>query len=642
MPTVSIYEDDVTAELGEVLANYGSKQNLVKSFDELCFSFGLELDEVTSEYEMFKKERGDAFKPEDAVGKSTEKIFRVEVPANRYDLLCHEGLMIAFKVFLGLTTPPKIVLSRPDSVVQIDVDASVYPLRPFVVGAVLRNIKFTPSIYRSFIDAQDKLHQNLCRRRTLVAIGTHDLDKIDISGRINYSTRSPSDIHFTPLKQTTAMSGEALMEFYSKHPDLKEYCRIIKDSPVFPLITDKASSDRVLSLPPIINSEHSKISLDTRNVFIEMTATDLTKANVCLNTFISAFSQYVADQPFSVEPVMVNYPADHGYAAVAGQSILYPNLTTRTVEVDAELIKASINKNDATLTPESISSLLTKTCCTAVPTGSSNLAVSVPVYRSDIMHACDVVEDACIAYGFGNIVPEQSPTLGRPREQPINKLSDLIREKMAMFGYDECLNWTLCSERENFNAMGRDVPTTVVGGEEEWSLTKEVPVRLSNPKTKEFEIVRTSLLPGLLKVVASNKHNPVPIRLFEVGDVVFQSAPGEAVNERRVASIFVGKTAGFELKHGLMNALMRFLGYVLEEELKSAFCRIKNTYTLRPSSHPSFMKEMQCEVCIDDVPVGVIGVVHPNVLQEYGIDFGVASAMELNLELFLERIMRKE
>ncbi len=58
MPTISIYEDDVKAELGSILASYGSKQDLVKSFDELCFNFGLELDEVTSEYEMFKKERG--------------------------------------------------------------------------------------------------------------------------------------------------------------------------------------------------------------------------------------------------------------------------------------------------------------------------------------------------------------------------------------------------------------------------------------------------------------------------------------------------------------------------------------------------------------------------------------------------------
>lgn len=58
MPTISVYEDNVKADIGDVLLNYGSKQGLVKSFDEMCFDFGLELDEVTSEYEMFKKERG--------------------------------------------------------------------------------------------------------------------------------------------------------------------------------------------------------------------------------------------------------------------------------------------------------------------------------------------------------------------------------------------------------------------------------------------------------------------------------------------------------------------------------------------------------------------------------------------------------
>ena len=646
MPTVSIYEDDVKAELGETLKNYGSKKSLVKSFDELCFNFGLELDEVTSEYEMFKKERGDAFKPEDAVGKSTEQIFRVEVPANRYDLLSHEGLMIAFKVFLGLIKPPHVKLSTSTPVYEIKVDSSVYPLRPFVVGAVLRNIKFTPSIYRSFIDCQDKLHQNLCRRRTLVAIGTHDLDKVT-GTTVHYSARTPPAINFVPLKQSVSMNGNELLEFYLKHPDLKEYCRIIKDSPVFPLITD--SKETVLSLPPIINSDHSKITLETRNVFIEMTATDLTKANVCLNTFVSHFSQYCAE-PFTVEPVVVRYPSDHGYAAVAGRSMVYPNLETRTMTVDAQTIKAGVNPDEVALTPEKICTLLTRMCCeshvVANPSSDSQIiSLQVPVYRSDIMHACDVVEDVCIAYGFGNMPARPAQTLGRPREQPVNKLSDLLREKLAMFGYDECLNWTLCSEKENFAAMGREqVPTVVTDvGVSRWDLNKEVPVRLSNPKTKEFEIVRTSLLPGLLKVVASNKHNPVPIRLFEVGDVVFQSTNGDgAVNERRIAAVYAGKTAGFELKHGLLNAVMRFLGYVLEEELGENFNRIKKTYSLCESDHPSFMKEMQGEVVVNGVSVGVVGVIHPNVLAEYGLDFAVASALELNLEPFLKWVLESK
>jgi phenylalanyl-tRNA synthetase beta chain len=577
---------------------------------------------------------GESFKPEDAASKSQEKIFRVEVPANRYDLLSHEGLMIAFKVFLGVSKVPKVRLSSTTPKLSVKVDSSASEIRPFIVAAVLRGIKFTPSLYRSFIDCQDKLHQNLCRRRTLVAIGTHDLDLVE--GQIRYEGVQPDKFNFVPLKQHTSMNGVELMEFYKTHPDLKEYCRIIRDSPVYPLVSD---SKGVLSLPPVINSERTKISLDTKNVFIEMTANDLTKANVCLNIFVTAFSQYCAE-PFTVEPVAVEYQPSHQAASVAGKTIIYPQLETRTMEVPLSLIKAGVNPQDDSLTGEKIVDLLNRMCCPSTLQGSS-VSVEVPVFRSDVMHACDIVEDVCIAYGFGNIVPETAKTLGRPREQPVNKLSDLLREKLAMFGYDECLTWSLLSEKENYDFMARsEVPTVVPSSHVKgYDLSKEIPVRLSNPKTKEFEIVRTSLLPGLLKVVASNKHNPVPIRLFEIGDVVFQS-PGEgAVNERRLAAIYAGKTSGFELKHGLLNALMRFLGYVLEEEMGAAFNRIAKTYQVRESSHPSFLKQMQGEVVIDGVVVGVVGAVHPNVLNDFGIDFAVCSAIELNLEVFLEKIL---
>ncbi len=53
-------------------------------------------------------------------------------------------------------------------------------VRPFIVGAVLRGVQFDKARYNSFIDLQDKLHQNLCRQRTLVAIGTHDLSTLKV------------------------------------------------------------------------------------------------------------------------------------------------------------------------------------------------------------------------------------------------------------------------------------------------------------------------------------------------------------------------------------------------------------------------------------------------------------------------------
>lgn len=77
---------------------------------------------------------------------------------------------------------------------------------------MLRNITFDEARYESFIALQDKLHQNLARQRTLVSIGTHDLDTIQ--GPFSYEALPPKDISFVPLNQTKEMNGEELMTFY--------------------------------------------------------------------------------------------------------------------------------------------------------------------------------------------------------------------------------------------------------------------------------------------------------------------------------------------------------------------------------------------------------------------------------------------
>lgn len=113
-----------------------------------------------------------------------------------------------------------------------------------------------------------------------------------LQGPFTYKALPPAQISFTPLKQTEEFKADVLMEHYLQNDQkLKKFVPIIKDSPVYPVIYD--SNGVVLSLPPIINGAHSAISLDTKNVFIECTATDLTKANVVLNTVVTMFSEYV-------------------------------------------------------------------------------------------------------------------------------------------------------------------------------------------------------------------------------------------------------------------------------------------------------------------------------------------------------------
>lgn len=77
----------------------------------------------------------------------------------------------------------------------------------------MRDITFNPERYTSFIDLQDKLHQNICRKRSLVAIGTHDLDTIE--GPFTYDALPPEDIKFKALNQTEVYNAAELMEIYS-------------------------------------------------------------------------------------------------------------------------------------------------------------------------------------------------------------------------------------------------------------------------------------------------------------------------------------------------------------------------------------------------------------------------------------------
>merc|ERR1719265_454761 len=113
------------------------------------------------------------------------------------------------------------------------------------------------------------------------------------------------------------MDGDRMMDVLSSHQQLKAYLPLIRDSPVYPVIYD--SKRTVLSLPPIINGDKSKITVNTKHIFIECTATDLTKANIVLNTICSMFGEYCSPA-FHVEPVEVVYSSDY-----PGNSFTKPN-----------------------------------------------------------------------------------------------------------------------------------------------------------------------------------------------------------------------------------------------------------------------------------------------------------------------------
>lgn len=195
--------------------------------------------------------------------------------------------------------------------------------------------------------------------------------------------------------------------------------------------------------------------------------------------------------------------------------------------------------------------MLDKMAYSAKPSNSDPniLDVDVPVTRADVLHQCDIMEDVAIGFGFNSLprtFPGKSGTIAAPL--PINKLTDIVRLETAMCGWSEVLPLILCSHDENFAWLNRkdDGKTAVV---------------LANPKTAEYQIVRTSLLPGVLKTVRENRKHSLPIKVFEVSDVAFKDETLErkSRNERHFCAAICGKTSGFEVVHGLLDRVMAML-----------------------------------------------------------------------------------
>jgi len=365
----------------------------------------------------------------------------------------------------------------------------------------------------------------------------------------------------------------------------------------------------VLSLPPIINSNHSKITLNTRNVFIEVTATDLTKAGIVLNTVCAMFSEYCADK-FCVEAVDV--------VSASGVSSSYPDLSTRLVEANLDYVTSGVGiKLDA----HGVIKLLEKMSLHSIlAEDKQTLKVSVPCTRSDILHACDIMEDVAIAYGFNNLEKISPSTTTQGKQQILNKVSNMIRQEVAMAGFTEILTLALCSREENYKLLGR--------------LDDALAVTIANPKTLEFQIARTTMLVGLLKTVKENKKTPLPLKLFELSDVVMKDSKTDvgSSNKRNLCAVYCAQTSGFEVIHGLLDRVM-LLNRVQWKESSQATPK-GDYYHLKSSDDPAFLHGRSCDILLNENKIGVIGVLHPQVLENYHIPFP-CSAFEICIEQFV-------
>ncbi|CAF1322083.1 unnamed protein product [Rotaria sordida] len=305
---------------------------------------------------------------------------------------------------------------------------------------------------------------------------------------------------------------------------------------------------------------------------------------------VTMFAQYCS-KPFEIESVEVEQ--------VDGKVIVYPNLSDRVQDISVKKINQRIGiEVDA----EKTATLLNRMCLQTKVIDSDRIRVNIPVTRADILHFCDIAEDCAVAYGFNNIRKTVPKTSCIGNEFELNRVSDLLRHSVAESGFIEALTFTLYScpdVAEKFGTNIENIPA----------------VHIANPKTQDFQIGRTSLLPGLLKTVANNQGTALPIQLFEVSDVILKDSTGETGcrNERRLCAIFYNKIPGFEKIHSLLDRMMTLVKVPYNENRTND----KGYYLNNQGEDSAFFPGRHAQVILCGQNIGVIDVLHPNVIEPF-------------------------
>jgi phenylalanyl-tRNA synthetase beta chain len=518
------------------------------------------------------------------LGTDTEEVgpdyVKIEYNPNRVDFSSYGGVARAFRGLMGWETGLPEFEAKKGSIV-LSVDKSVAEVRPYVVAATIRNLKVDIDTLKELIDMQEDLHWMVGRDRKKASIGVHNLDAVEPP--FSYITCAPNEVKFVPLDKMEEMTPQDVLE---KHEKGVAYRDLLDWASRYPLIVDRRR--QVLSFPPIINGELTRVDESTRNLFIDITGTDLNAISRSLNVLVTA----LADMGGTIESVTVKYP---------DRTLVTPDLTPQKMKLRVDYANGLLGlKLSVAKTIEA----LRKSRLDAIKAEKGLLDVTIPAYRIDILHEIDLVEEVAIGYGYFRLKPSIPATVAIGKEHRVSEVAKDVRQIMVGLGFVEALNFVLANEDDHYKKMRRKAVDLV---------------KLANPVSAEYSIIRNDLLPSLIRNLADNKHQVFPQRMFEVSDVIRIDQKAETRTERRLhaAGVLSHITANFTEMKSYVESLLMNLG------LKK--------WTVKEAEYPSFLEGRVAAVYVKGKELGIVGEIHPEVLNNFELE-NPTSAFEIDLQ----------
>ncbi len=543
MPVVTLYFDRIERILGKKI----SKEKIISTLPFI----GLDIEEETKDH------------------------VNVEYSPNRPDYSTDYGIISSLQGLLGIKTGmPKLKIKKGKD--TITVNPSVRKIRPFVTAIEARNGKLDDETIRQLIVMQEDLHNGIGRRRKKTSIGIHDLDKISFP--LTYTTTDKNH-KFIPLDSSQEMSIRDILEGTTE-AGIK-YGYLLANSRKVPIISD--SNGHTISLPPIINSERTKISNNTKNLLVEVTAIEKNTAEDTL-AIVANVLQDAGFELFSIK--------------IAGANNSTPLLKPRNLILDSDLVNKILGIK---ISIPTMVSALRKSRLDAQSKGEK-IICTIPRYRTDIFGSMDLVEEVALGYGIENLEPTIPESISVGQKNKITTSLDSISSVMIGLGFSEVMNFGLISQRVLCDYTKRD-------------LSKIVSV--SDSKSQEHTILRNAILPGLIDTLSRNIHESYPQKLFETGVVFFQKND-DIKEEIHLACVSAHNDVSFtEIKS------------ILQSFLKATFGFGCRTTT---SSNSMFLDGRSADIFVNNDKVGEIGEISPEVIDNFKLRVPIA-AFEIKLSL---------
>lgn len=511
----------------------------------------------------------------DIEGEDAESI-RIEYNPNRPDFSTDYGIARALLGLVGKSLGlPEYTVKKGSATVEVSRNLS--KVRPYISCAIARGLRMDDETIRQLISMQEDLHNGLARKRKKSAIGLHDLNVI----RSPFSYAGvPSSFEFVPLGATTKMSVESIL---LETETGQRYGSVLKGADVYPILRDARGT--VLSFPPIINGNATKVGISTKNLFVDVTSTERRVGDDVLAIISAALS----DAGATIESVQIDYPDSRSVT---------PDMSPRKMAFDGKVVERILGLE---LGRTRIAECLERSRLSLDKEGNA----LIPSYRTDILHPVDLAEEVVIGYGLDKIEGRYPSSSGPGNFSPLAVFLDKISESVAMAGFIETMNFDLVDMLSLYTKFARSPDSCI---------------EVENPRTIEHSVLRDSAIPSLMDVLSRNVQASYPQRLYDVGRVFLRD--GTKILERPVlCALTAHSSASFSEAKTYLEALVStHLGDHIET---------------RPAAHWAFAEGRSAEVFVKGKRTGFLGEIASGAVAAFGLEVPVAG-YEVDLQTLLQ------